>query len=736
MSRPRFAPWRDPARQLVAESLELPAGLPLPASRLPMASPAAVSAALARLAAPALATGAPPPYLRAAQVLPWRRLVGAVSEFGGALLAEPVGTGKTWIALGAAAALTHRPVACLVPARLESQWRDVAVRTGVPLVIGTHERASRGRLPEAADLVIVDESHHLRNQSIHRYAHVARWLTGRRAILLSGTPVINRLDDVLHQLALVLHDDALALHGIPSVAALRDADALPDATARVVIRSPAGAALPTRHLVRVQHRASRALAGIMRRLDALAISDDPGIRALVRLAFTRAAASSPAALAASLRRYALLLANHADAKAAGCTMSRDALRRWTGADGEQTVFWPLTGGDSATATLTLADLDPVTELARAVSALRPESDPKARALDSLVADQRRTLVFTVARETVGWLRRALGYHRTAWCAGGDAGIGMTRRPREEVLRLFGPAGTGEPAPALLISTDVAAEGLDLQRAERVVHYDLPWTPARMEQRDGRAVRLDASTPDVEVVRFDPPRALERRLRTEVILRSKSLLPARAQLQNDALAGWPADLARIAIQAPPCAGLASVHHERMRGVLAGVRITGVDEHGRAVSGGQLLWRDERGDHGELPAIREALLLAATAPPSAMTQAQLFRTAEPLDERLGRLMAGLNATLWAPGRHAGHAALVERLRHLRRRAVMDRDGAVLGLVSNAMRFIARGHTAGETLLLRSLGELGGRALLRALAALPDTRPLQHYEARLEALIVFAP
>jgi len=56
--------------------------------------------------------------------------------------------------------------------------------------------------------------------------------------------------------------------------------------------------------------------------------------------------------------------------------------------------------------------------------------------------------------------------------------------REEVLAKF-IGGDG----ALLVTTDVASEGLNLQeRCRRVIHYDLPWNPNRLEQRNGRVDR--------------------------------------------------------------------------------------------------------------------------------------------------------------------------------------------------------------------------------------------------------
>ena len=92
-----------------------------------------------------------------------------------------------------------------------SSGRDVARRLGVPVEIGTHQQASRGRLPEVrAGLVIIDESHHFRNPRTRRYGHVAPWLIGRRVLLLSATPIVNQVGDLAAQLLLGVRDDALA----------------------------------------------------------------------------------------------------------------------------------------------------------------------------------------------------------------------------------------------------------------------------------------------------------------------------------------------------------------------------------------------------------------------------------------------------------------------------------------------------------------------------------------------
>ena len=42
---------------------------------------------------------------------------------------------------------------------------------------------------------------------------------------------------------------------------------------------------------------------------------------------------------------------------------------------------------------------------------------------------------------------------------------------------------------MLLATDAAGEGINLQRAHLLVNYDLPWNPNRLEQRFGRIHRI-------------------------------------------------------------------------------------------------------------------------------------------------------------------------------------------------------------------------------------------------------
>ena len=186
---------------LVAESLQrLPDPLePILAGRS-RAPAKAVLTAIARSLEPEMATDMPPPWLRPDQVPAFRRALAALRRHGGALLAEPVGTGKSWIALAVAETLTPGRGVVVAPAAIVPQWVDTLARLGVCATVHSHETVSRGRLPAAAaGLVVVDESHWFREPSTRRYRTLAPWLSGRPCLLVSATPVVNGAADLGHQ---------------------------------------------------------------------------------------------------------------------------------------------------------------------------------------------------------------------------------------------------------------------------------------------------------------------------------------------------------------------------------------------------------------------------------------------------------------------------------------------------------------------------------------------------------
>ena len=107
-------------------------------------------------------------------------------------------------------------------------------------------------------------------------------------------------------------------------------------------------------------------------------------------------------------------------------------------------------------------------------------------------NRRRLIIFTEYEDTRRWLERRLreaveGTDRADDRIGVFTGATGSDR-REEVKRAFNTDPDSEPM-RILICTDAAREGINLQAyCSDLIHFDLPWNPSRLEQRNGRIDR--------------------------------------------------------------------------------------------------------------------------------------------------------------------------------------------------------------------------------------------------------
>ncbi|MFV2109591.1 DISARM system SNF2-like helicase DrmD [Micromonospora sp. LOL_015] len=115
----------------------------------------------------------------------------------------------------------------------------------------------------------------------------------------------------------------------------------------------------------------------------------------------------------------------------------------------------------------------------------------------------RVIIFTEYRDTQRWLHERLitaGYpaERIALLFGGQ-----DPQDREQVKNVFTEDPALDPVRVLL-ATDAASEGINLQRhCHRLLHWEIPWNPNRLEQRNGRIDRHGQRAAEVQVLHFVP-----------------------------------------------------------------------------------------------------------------------------------------------------------------------------------------------------------------------------------------
>jgi len=160
-------------------------------------------------------------------------------------------------------------------------------------------------------------------------------------------------------------------------------------------------------------------------------------------------------------------------------------------------------------------------VASLLTALPPEdSDGKIAALIDLLTGPslrgKRTLIFTQYADTAEYvaerLRTVPGFDGTVAMIHG----GVPSAERARITAWFDPArGShvvermhGELEPMILVSTDVLAEGHNLQLANAVVNFELHWNPQVVVQRSGRIDRLNSPHKEVRLVSFLPDEGLD------------------------------------------------------------------------------------------------------------------------------------------------------------------------------------------------------------------------------------
>jgi superfamily II DNA or RNA helicase len=629
--------------------------------------------------------------LRPHQVDAVRRIRHALRVHGGALLADAPGLGKTFVALAIARAYGSAMVAA--PAALRAQWMRSASLAGVGVEWCTLETLSRRVMSCRSPLLIVDEAHHLRNQLTRRYAHAAALAVGRHVLLLSATPVHNRTSDRDALLALFFgsRTEAPAAHALATMIVRRRSDPalLPACKPVRWRRSPpspdVGAAL-------------RALP------PPLPAADGRAAIALLRLTLARAWSSSLVALDATLRRALHQAAAIDDALAAGRWPTRRELRAWvTTPESSQLAFPELVAARST------ADLS----IARRTLAVHTQA---LRALRSLVAGERDL----DAQQRGALMRRIVGTHESSTiiafsCYAGtidalwhalrfDAGVvAITARgvrsaggglSRQEVLSLLATERAGDVRTPirLVLSTDLLGEGLDLRAASVIVHLDQPWTPARLEQRVGRAARLGSTHAAVTVYALRPPPGAARLLALAARLRVKrtamqaglAATAAREELRT-LVRPWLAESlgsARVAaVRAPRECWVAAVRDGRAR-----MRVVIGDRGGIEESDARLaeLFRQSAGAEATTPSVQR--VRAARGAIREWLRADASSRVAGADGSAGAARATIMRRLDESVRAAPlnqRAALQHRVARVRARLAAVRGAGVERALTAAMR-----------------------------------------------------
>jgi superfamily II DNA or RNA helicase/microcompartment protein CcmK/EutM len=406
-----------------------------------------------------------------------------------ALLADEMGLGKTVQAIAACELLRRlrgiERVLVVLPASLKAEWEDQIQRfTDLSVTIVSGPRAERLRQYAAqsffilvnyeqvlidredinrivgADIVILDEAQRIKNWQT-KTAQAVKGLVSRYAFVLTGTPLENRIDEIY---SIVQYLDPRLLG--PLFRFNRDFYVLDDR----------GRATDYKNLALLHER----LAPVMLRRRKEDVEGQlPG----------RTVDTYFVAMAEEQKlRYG-------DYEAVAARLAAIARRR------------PLTPKEFDRLQQVLACMRMICDTPYILDRdcrVCPKLDELAPILAELLADPERKIIIFSEWERMLDLVRELAIEMGVEFAWHSGSVPQDKR-RVEIRRF-----KNDPSCRLFLSTDSGSVGLNLQVASAVINMDLPWNPAKLEQRIARAWRKH-QTRAVTVVNLVSENSIEHRM---------------------------------------------------------------------------------------------------------------------------------------------------------------------------------------------------------------------------------
>ncbi len=474
----------------------------------------------------------PIPY----QISAVSRALKALREHNGAILADEVGLGKTI----EAGIIIHRywqqgkrKILIILPASLIAQWIDeLTKKFRLPVTVVNSQYLRRKNPPNPFisdkivlcsyhfannkakylsglpwDLCCIDEAHHLRNRHGRMATVLRNALRDIPKLLLTATPIQNSMEDLYALAGLI--DEYFTIR--PQA----------ETWSPILIRNlrkDSGVHFVNRIAATHNFKLNAAERRLYARLEKFLQRDNLhylniGNRQLVKMTLRRLLASCPSNLAGTLDRLAERLQEmYSQSVTPTITASADELREM-----EKVLLKPKRHKPTPKELEELQrESEELRELRRLANqtASAGKSQALLRALEEgFRSGKRKAVVFTEFLQTQRFLFELLRKNFRVVMINGDNlnpqaneiyHAWKEKRPKlksnPNLDRKTAILDHFRRKADILIATDAASEGLNLQFCSLLVNYDLPWNPQRIEQRIGRCHRCEQRN-DVVVVNF-------------------------------------------------------------------------------------------------------------------------------------------------------------------------------------------------------------------------------------------
>jgi hypothetical protein len=491
----------------------------------------------------------------------------------GVILADEVGLGKTieaGLVLCQFWAERKRRLLVICPASIRKQWQlELTTKFNLPsmvmegaeykaftkaghgnpfeqdiIVITSYIFASKHaddlrKVPW--DLAVIDEAHRLRNAKTKASLALRDCLRPTRKVLLTATPLQNRLDE-LHSLATMV--DELSFGDRDSFkeqygGADADLNHLRQRLKPILwrtLRSDVKEYVPytkrftftqTFDPTQPEHKLYEDVSEFLQREDSYALPK--GQHQLMVLMLRKILASSSSALASTLEKIRDRLQLKLSGRGSDKSTVEELIEDGVIDEDDVEEFEEEDAIEEAPVDpeALQGEIGELTEFIRLARSIKVDSKSQSllkgltRGFEEMAkrGAQRKALIFTESRRTQDYLKSFLeanGYAGQIVLFNGSPSDLQSRKIYDDWLKVNEPLNRAsgnrnvdlrtalieyfEHSAAILIATEAGGEGVNMQFCSLVINYDLPWNPQRIEQRIGRCHRYGQKF-DVAVVNF-------------------------------------------------------------------------------------------------------------------------------------------------------------------------------------------------------------------------------------------
>lgn len=537
----------------------------------------------------------------------------SLEKYGGVILADSVGLGKTYLALRILDDFAYRlrqKALIICPAQIKNIiWEPKLREFRIKADIVTQERVSRDfKIDEYKDydLIIIDESHNFRNSSTKRWKNLFQMIINgnknKKVVLITATPINNTVFDLYHQLRFITKDQDhfFVSAGISSLwgyflKAHFDKEALYDLLEEIAVRRSRpfikkyypdalidGKPLkfPERELHTVRYKLTnvyseiyeecieaiesltlasynveifrkelfseqyREFEKIKSHLESLGWNKDKirkslmdigrneAVIGILKILLLKRLESSIFAFKESIKNLLDFQRKFLEALNLGKFLDKESYRKFllSQSSDEETedYFEILNDIDPDEYEIeeirirTEKDIHTLEEIYDKLS-LSPDEDDKLQQLVKTLQElkNKKVVIFGYFKDTIRYIYNYITQDEVL------KNLGLRKEcveiidsdvepeKRKNIIISFSPVSNGYPdikgterEIQILFSTDVLSEGQNLQDADVVINYDLPWNPVRIIQRVGRLDRIGSPHDIIHVYNFFPEDELE------------------------------------------------------------------------------------------------------------------------------------------------------------------------------------------------------------------------------------